>query len=127
MLIIIVSNNLCVAGRTDWWMLKLGILFDPEMEFFNVACVFYPVHSGLCLHVLRLHLQIHRSPFTPPLDIQTLPRGPYVVRSTTLYPLCALSALNGPGSPPSLTSLTCVVLQISGETLLPLGSFHRSP
>ena len=72
MLIIIVSNNLCVAGRTDWWMLKLGILFDPEMEFFNVACVFYPVHSGLCLRVLRLHLQIHRSTFSPPLNIPNL-------------------------------------------------------
>ena len=41
--IIIICNNLCVAGMVDRWMLKLGILFDPEVEFFHVVYMFYLV------------------------------------------------------------------------------------
>lgn len=38
---VVIIYRLCVVGKTDGWLLKLGVVCDPEMEFFNVVCVAY--------------------------------------------------------------------------------------
>ena len=47
MVIIILRNTLSVVGKIDGWMLKLGVVSDPEMVFFSTVCMFYMAYEGL--------------------------------------------------------------------------------
>lgn len=121
MAIIIISNDLCVAGLVDWQMLKLGRPFDVEMEFFLVVYMLYLVwlaYEDSSAQVSRL---------TPPCFLflsilQTLQRGSHTVAAQH-SPVCMILAPNGPCSPHLISFCDS---WISAEMLLPLGSFPGS-
>lgn len=129
MFIIITSNNHCVAIKIDWWMLKLGLLFDPDLEVFSVVYMLSMVHSGLQGPLLKSPTSLPAPPhFIPPAEHLK----PHSVELTLLFPQYSPSSVYmfssewAPSSPPHI-SLSSIVVQISDEMSLLLGSFCSFP
>lgn len=114
---VVITNSLCVINKIDWWLLKLGVPSDSEMDFLNVVCIFYslqrpassfpiffsPEHSRPCNVDLKLLPALHSA------------SSVYIVG--TEWIMFSLF----------LTSLTSVVVQISSKRSPPLEAFPDSP